>query len=186
MRVVRLECDHAAQQALHVGHAVKFFSHHGLLVDQVGVVGEALAGGSQHIGGVLPALDVAQHLGLGHQLGAGVVAGALGHGLDQGAGLFDLALARQDGGAPHLHLQRTLRAVHLGQPGFGGGHVTTLLGGLRKQQPGLGQVTGGWGAVGAALVVVFAVGGVGGVAGHLARISRCTGGRHGGQCRRWG
>lgn len=132
--VVGLELDDVAQQRLHLVEAAELLGHHGLLVDQVGVAGEARRGGLEHgqRGGVVRLL--AQQLGLGQQAGAGVLVAGVGGGLQQLAAFGQLALPGEQAGMAELHVQAG--AVDLVQRGFGGLQVAALLGRLGQQQPG--------------------------------------------------
>ena len=156
--MVGLERDHLAQQPLHLVHAVELLGHHRLLVEQVDVVRVLLVRLLQHGIGLAPQLHVAQHLGLGEELGAAVGRRLLRRLADQFARFLDLALARQQRGAARLHLERALRVVDLGEPALGALVVVLLLGRLREQQPGLGAAllapVGGRGGV----VIVVVVG----------------------------
>jgi hypothetical protein len=67
-----------------------------------------------------PALDLAQHARLGHELGARIGRAARSAPAQQLPRLGHLALARHQRGAAGLHFQRALGVVDAGQPGFGG------------------------------------------------------------------
>jgi hypothetical protein len=84
-------------------------------------------------------LVLAQQLGLGEQLGAGIARRLLGDAADQLARFLHLPLAREQRRAPRLHLERALRVVDARQPPLGAGVVVLQLGGLREQQEGLRQ-----------------------------------------------
>jgi hypothetical protein len=137
MVVVGLELDDLAQQPLHLVQPIQLLGHHRLLVQQIDIAGELLIGLREYGVRVLPELHVAQHLRFGEQLGAGVGRRLLRSKAHQFAGFLDLALARQQRGAPGLHFERALRVVDLGEPALGTLEVALLLGGLSQKQPGL-------------------------------------------------
>ena len=94
----------------------------------------------QHVVGLAPVLDVAQHLRFGQQLGAGVRRRCA-----RARCASARAPAAPGPGAPAASARRVCTSsARCGlsiarQPGFGGGEVAALLGGLRQQQPGLRQ-----------------------------------------------
>ena len=120
MVVVGLELDHAAQQPLHLVEAVDLLGHHRLLVEQVGVVGKALVGLRRARRRPRVQCLTSRSTWLRRAAWRARRRAALGHAADQLARLRHLALARQQRGAARLHLERALRVVDLGQPGFGG------------------------------------------------------------------
>ena len=137
--MVGLDLDDLAQHPLHLVDALELLGHHRLLVEQVGVAGEAFAGGHQHGMRIAPALDLAQHLALGQQLGACILGPPFRHLLHQRARFAELALPRQQHRAAGLDLECALRVVDLVQPGAGSLGVTALVSGLGQHQQGLGQ-----------------------------------------------
>ena len=141
--VIGPQRDHAPQQALHLVHPVQLLFHHRLLVEQIGVVGEPLVGLGQQLAGLRPLPGFTQQLHLGQHLGSRIVVAALRRAPYQFHALGEPTLPGQQRGAPHLHLERALRRLHLVQPGFGAAEVALQLGRLGQHQPRLRQTTVG-------------------------------------------
>ena len=138
MVVVGALGDQFAQQPLHVVQTPGLLGHHGLVIEEVGFLGESRHGLGVNLVGLLPGLGISQQLRLGHQFHPCIFGAPLGVGAQQRACFIQTALPGQQGGPSHLRRHDVVAVLDPVQPGGGALEIAALFRHLGQQQIGLG------------------------------------------------
>ena len=134
---VGLVGDESAQQNFHTAQVARTLGHHGLLVEVVGLVGEAFNQLAIDVKSVVKAFELTQQLGFGHELAAGVFGPAVGQALYQAARFIHPALFAHHNGSAYLGVKELVGVVNAVEPSNGLGKLIALLGQMRQLQVGL-------------------------------------------------